>query len=155
MLTKKKKRGLKELNSGEFIELSEEEQKTDEEVDKGESVTCLSHGSISVMGRRRAMEDAVKVAIGVIQGYDFFAVYDGHGGAGVANSCRDRMHRLVVKEVEERTRGGGGGKRVGWEKVMSACFEKMEEEVTGGECGTTAAVDEVMETMGSTAVVVL
>ncbi|KAA3457043.1 putative protein phosphatase 2C 51 [Gossypium australe] len=152
----KKKRGLKKLNSGGFIEQSEEEQKRDEEGDKGESVTCLSHGFISVIGRRRAMEDAVKVAIGVIQGYDFFAVYDGHGGAGVANACRDRMHRLVVKEVQERTRGGGGGgKGVGWEKVMSACFEKMDEEVTGVECGTTAAVDEVMETMGSTAVVVL
>ncbi|MBA0761383.1 hypothetical protein Gotri_024037 [Gossypium trilobum] len=152
----KKKRGLKELNSGGFIELSEEEQKRDEEGDKGESVTCLSHGFISVIGRRREMEETVKVAIGVIQGYDFFAVYDGHGGAGVANACRDRMHRLVVKEVQERTRSdGGGGKRVGWEKVMSTCFEKMDEEVTGVECGTTVAVDEVIETMGLTVVVVL
>ncbi|KAG4154931.1 hypothetical protein ERO13_D03G082750v2 [Gossypium hirsutum] len=127
------------LNSGGFIELSEEEQKRDKKGDKGESVTCLSHGFISVIRR-----------------YDFFAVYYDHGGAGLANAFRDRMHRLVVKEVQERTRGGGGGgKGVGWEKVMSTCFEKMDEEVTGVECGTTTAVDEVMETMGSTAVVVL
>nr|KJB19009.1 hypothetical protein B456_003G080700 [Gossypium raimondii] len=136
----KKKRGLKELNSEGFIELSEEEQNSDEEGDKGESVTYLSHGFISVTRR-----------------VYFFVVYDDHGGAGVANACRDRMHRLVVKEVQERTRGGGGGGRkgVGWEKVMSTCFEKMDEEVTGVECGTTAAVDEVMETMGSMAVVML
>ncbi|MBA0582209.1 hypothetical protein Gorai_024360 [Gossypium raimondii] len=127
----KKKRGLKELNSEGFIELSEEEQNSDEEGDKGESVTDTR--------------------------VYFFVVYDDHGGAGVANACRDRMHRLVVKEVQERTRGGGGGGRkgVGWEKVMSTCFEKMDEEVTGVECGTTAAVDEVMETMGSMAVVML
>ncbi|MBA0643861.1 hypothetical protein Goklo_028116 [Gossypium klotzschianum] len=122
----KKKRSLKELNSGGFIELSEEEQKRDEEGDKGESVMCLSHGFISVIRRRREMEDAVKVAIGVIQEYDFFAVYDGHGGAGVANAFHDRMYWL-----------------------------EMDEEVIGVECGTTAVVDEVIETMRSTAVVVL
>ncbi|KAK8610069.1 hypothetical protein V6N13_026613 [Hibiscus sabdariffa] len=146
----KKRRGLNELTCGEFNEMLAEEE---EEEDRGESVTCMSHGLISVIGRRRAMEDAVKVAIGVIQGYDFFAVYDGHGGAGVANACRDRMHRLVAKEVEERTHGWGKG--VGWEKVMASCFAKMDEEVTSCERGTTAAVDVVVETMGSTAVVVL
>ncbi|KAF2313446.1 hypothetical protein GH714_011049 [Hevea brasiliensis] len=74
------------------------------------STTCVSHGSILVIGRRRAMEDALTIAPGVAVGefdsYDFFAVYDGHGGARVANACRDRMHQLVAKEVEkERTVG--------------------------------------------------
>ncbi|XWS61622.1 hypothetical protein CRYUN_Cryun07bG0142200 [Craigia yunnanensis] len=145
---KKKKRGIKELTSGELTEMSEKEQKKREE-DKGESVTCMSHGLISVIGRRRVMEDAVKVSVGEIQGYDFCAVYDGHGGAEVANACRDRMHRLVVKEVEERTRGGEG---LEWEKVMEACFAKMDEEVSGDKGG---AKDVVLKTMGSTAVVVL
>ncbi|EOY25008.1 hypothetical protein QUC31_009062 [Theobroma cacao] len=141
----KKKRGIKK-----FTQRSEKEQEKREE-NKVESVTCVSHGSISVIGRRRAMEDAVKVSVGEIQGYDFFAVYDGHGGAQVANACRDRMHQLVVKEVEERTRGGKGPE---WEKVMAACFAKMDEEVSGEDYqGGAGDVD--MKTMGSTAVVVL
>ncbi|KDP25301.1 hypothetical protein JCGZ_20457 [Jatropha curcas] len=30
-----------------------------------------------------------------------FAVYDGHGGAKVANACGERMHQLVAKEAEK------------------------------------------------------
>ncbi|XVF10425.1 hypothetical protein REPUB_Repub07fG0181700 [Reevesia pubescens] len=127
-----------------------EHKKREEEDHKGESVACMSHGLISVIGRRRDMEDAVKASVGEIQGYDFFAVYDGHGGVGVANACRDRMHHLVVKEVEERTRGGKG---LEWEKVMAACFAKMDEEVSGDH--EVGAEDVVLKTMGSTAVVVL
>ncbi|XVF51331.1 hypothetical protein PTKIN_Ptkin04bG0176300 [Pterospermum kingtungense] len=141
---KKKRRDVKALTSEELTETPEKE-------DKGESSTCMSHGSISVIGRRRAMEDAVKVSVGEIQGYDFFAVYDGHGGPGVANALRDRMHRLVVKEVEERARGGKLKGLELWEKVMTACFAKMDEEVMSS--GGTE--DVALKTTGSTAVVVL
>ncbi|KDO76517.1 hypothetical protein CISIN_1g023178mg [Citrus sinensis] len=89
----------------------------------------LSHGFISVIGRRRVMEDAVTVAIGGIDSYDFFAVYDGHGGANTTAACRERLHLIVAQEVKERRkREGCGG---GWEDLMAACFLKMDEEVTG------------------------
>ncbi|KAL2542216.1 Protein-serine/threonine phosphatase [Abeliophyllum distichum] len=44
-----------------------------------------SYGSISVIGRRREMEDAVAMEVGFLnkgsKRYDFFGVYDGHGGS--------------------------------------------------------------------------
>lgn len=104
---------------------------TEEEDKTGRSMTCgsLSHGFISVIGRRRVMEDAVTVAIGGIDSYDFFAVYDGHGGAHATAACRERLHLIVAQEVKERRkREGCGG---GWEDLMAACFLKMDEEVSG------------------------
>nr|GMC58230.1 probable protein phosphatase 2C 51 [Ipomoea batatas] len=45
------------------------------------------------------MEDAAAAELGVVvrggKEYDFFGVYDGHGGSGVAHACRDRLHRLL------------------------------------------------------------
>ncbi|KAL3738304.1 hypothetical protein ACJRO7_019779 [Eucalyptus globulus] len=118
-------------------------------------LTCLSHGSMSVIGRRRSMEDAVTVARGAVAGklgcYDFFGVYDGHGGANVANACRDRLHKLLVKEMEGRADvcggDGDGGGESEWRKVMEASFGKMDEEVGG------KGVDASTRMAGSTAVV--
>lgn len=125
------------------------------------SMTCVSHGSISVIGRRRAMEDALTVAPGVVVGehgrYDFFAVYDGHGGARVAYACRDRMHQLVAKEVEKGRSINQKGLGY-WEKVMGTCFNKMDEEVSpgGGDDGGGENGEELSEkTVGSTAAVVM
>lgn len=57
---------------------------------------CESYGHVSVVGRRREMEDAVAVAPALADGsYDFFGVYDGHGGARVAEACRERMHLVL------------------------------------------------------------
>nr|GMC68413.1 probable protein phosphatase 2C 51 [Ipomoea batatas] len=46
------------------------------------------------------MEDAAAAELGVVvrggKEYDFFGVYDGHGGSGVAHACRDRLHRAVL-----------------------------------------------------------
>lgn len=116
------------------------------------SLTCVPHGSISVIGRRRSMEDAVTVApaaaAGKLGSYDFFGVYDGHGGANVANACRDRLHKLLAKEMEGRDDiccDGFGESE--WRKVMVASFGKMDEEVGG------KGVDSSMRTEGSTAVV--
>ncbi|XP_057952449.1 protein phosphatase 2C 3-like [Malania oleifera] len=43
-----------------------------------------AHGAVSVIGRRGEMEDAVAVQLGLAElgseRYDFFGVYDGHGG---------------------------------------------------------------------------
>ncbi|KAL5814356.1 hypothetical protein ACOSQ3_025148 [Xanthoceras sorbifolium] len=122
-------------------------------------VKYASHGMVSVIGRRRAMEDAVAVAVdGEIDSYEFFAVYDGHGGVHAANMCRDRLHLIISKEVEERRktsrRCGGGGGEGGfefWGEVMAASFEKMDGEVSSGE----AEWAETVKSVGSTAVVVM
>lgn len=124
-----------------------------------EHVRCWSYGCISVMGRRREMEDAVAVELGLPTGgggskkYDFFGVYDGHGGSRVAHACRERLHKLleeiVVLEEEDvfhnNNEEEGGSRIIEWEKVMLECFQKMDDEVNKN--GPAVA------TMGSTAVV--
>eukprot|EP00261_Vitis_vinifera_P040295 XP_019081538.1 PREDICTED: probable protein phosphatase 2C 8 [Vitis vinifera] len=64
-----------------------------------------SYGTVSVIGRRREMEDAVRVELGFWSGggerYDFFGVYDGHGGVRVAEVCRERLHRVLAEEIEK------------------------------------------------------
>ncbi|XP_027361213.1 probable protein phosphatase 2C 8 [Abrus precatorius] len=113
-----------------------------------------SHGFISVIGRRRVMEDAVKVVPAFVAaeqrscGYDFFAVYDGHGGTMVANACRDRLHVLVAEEVKESAEKG-----LDWCKVMCSCFMKMDGEIGVG--GDEAEEDGGGNTVGSTAAVVV
>ncbi|XP_075637345.1 putative protein phosphatase 2C 8 isoform X2 [Castanea sativa] len=116
----------------------------------------LFSGSISVIGRQRVMEDAVRVVHEFVSvagnPYDFFGVYDGHGGARVASACKERMHALLEKEVEEEE---GGGAVVEWEKVMRSCFRKMDEEVRTGACGGGGGGGAKAEMVGSTAVVVV
>lgn len=100
------------------------------------------------------MEDAIKVIPRFVAaeqqpcGYDFFAVYDGHGGMTVANACRDRLHLLLAEEVKEGRRNHG----LDWCEAMCSCFMKMDSEIgVGGSCG-----DEVDgNTVGSTAAVVV
>lgn len=112
-------------------------------------VTCWSHGSISLIGRRREMEDAVTVNPGFFskgsRKYDYFGVYDGHGGSRVAYACREFLHRLVIQEVSEKEGEDYDEKSINWETVMTESFRKMDEKVN--EEGTE------MATIGSTAVV--
>ncbi|XP_055826099.1 protein phosphatase 2C 51-like [Solanum dulcamara] len=132
------------------------ESDTDEQVQVGTSgevkkvreslVTCLSHGSISLIGWRREMEDAVAIhpgffSIGGSRKYDYFGVYDGHGGSRVAHACREFLHHLVIQQVLEEN----DEKSLNWEKVMRESFRKMDEKVN--EKGAE------MATIGSTAVV--
>ncbi|KAG6782881.1 hypothetical protein POTOM_012306 [Populus tomentosa] len=130
---------------------------SDGEEDEDKTVTCKSHGMMSVIGWWRVMEDAVTM---VPSRYDFFAVYDGHDGARVANACSDRMHQLVAKEVAKGERIGWGKGLEYWEKLMGACFEKMDGELMldnesgGGDVETGKGVLSV-KNMGSTAVVVM
>ncbi|KAL1137164.1 hypothetical protein V6Z11_A12G288900 [Gossypium hirsutum] len=114
--------------------------------DDVQTLTCRSsHGVVSVIGRRREMEDAVKVGLGfMVKGgekFDFYGVYDGHGGSGVAEECKERLHKVLVEEivVEE------GGNGIDWGRTMKRSFEKMDEEVSRGRLGE--------EMVGSTAVV--
>ena len=90
------------------------------------------------------MEDAVSVEIDFTtkegEKCDFFGVYDGHGGAQVAEACRERLYRIVAEEVEMC----GEDREWDWERVMEGCFGKMDREVAG---------DAAVRTVGSTAVV--
>lgn len=91
------------------------------------------------------MEDAVTVLAGIgATAYDFFGVYDGHGGAQVAEACRERMH-VVLADV-----AGGDWPEVDdrWREVMGECFARVDEEVK-----EAAGEDEAEKMVGSTAVV--
>lgn len=63
-------------SSMELIGVSESEEKCTNAVVSA----TTSHGSISVIGRRRVMEDAVKIIPGFMGAYDFFPIYDGQCG---------------------------------------------------------------------------
>ncbi|KAL6008120.1 hypothetical protein ACLOJK_033626 [Asimina triloba] len=145
-------------------------------------------GSVSMCGRRPEMEDAVAVeprflkiplrllvGDGAVDGMDqhlslstahFFGVYDGHGGAQVANYCRERVHLALVEEVENLQDGEGCGSsdwHSQWEKAFTNCFLKVDAEVGGrvgrGGVGSKGDASEerlepiAPETVGSTAVV--
>ncbi|OVA05728.1 Protein phosphatase 2C (PP2C)-like domain [Macleaya cordata] len=127
------------------------------------------------------MEDAITVEPGFLSTdfvrYDFFAVYDGHGGSRVAQACRDRLHRVLAKEIEDEDQvihnhsdhqevinrkdhlvvddvENFDDQVLDWEKIMYSCFSKMDDEITGNgieeENGSGS-----MKTIGSTAVVAI
>ena len=142
----------REIHDSMEISLSLTSLSSSSQEDRSSSVrngAVLSYGSVSVIGSRKEMEDAVSVEIGFVakenSKCDFFAVFDGHGGAQVAEVCRERLHRLVAEEVERR-RSGKSEEEVewDWEGVMEGCFRKMD-----GEVADNAAI----RTVGSTAVV--
>ncbi|KAG6530747.1 protein phosphatase 2C 50-like isoform X2 [Zingiber officinale] len=151
-------------------------------------------GCITICGRSPDMEDAMVVVpkffevplqslIGdqVMDGLDpssirlpcnFFGVYDGHGGAQVANYCRERLHHVLIELLTDLVSDNGGKGcsdwRKLWEKAFVACFQNIDDEVGGKESsrnmGSKAdafddddhqALSEPVapETVGSTAVV--
>lgn len=148
-------------------------------------------GSISLCGRRPEMEDAVatvprffkiplQILVGdiVVNGVNqsmthstahFFGVYDGHGGAQVANYCQERLHSALVEEIESLSESSEGRScsdwQGQWEKVFTSCFLKVDAEVEGkiirGGLGSQSDATEgsleplAPETVGSTAVVAI
>ncbi|XP_021294274.1 protein phosphatase 2C 16-like [Herrania umbratica] len=115
-------------------------------------------GSVSIIGKRTEMEDAVaavprfikipiKMLIGdrVIDGISqsltdltghFFGVYDGHGGSQVANYCRDRIHVALAEEIgniKDNLCDGTSmeSRQVRWEKTFTSCFLKVDDEIGG------------------------
>ncbi|XP_042399379.1 probable protein phosphatase 2C 68 isoform X1 [Zingiber officinale] len=111
------------------------------------------YGVTSVRGRRREMEDAVTVRLDFVHRHHFFGVYDGHGcshllpdGANwcrpfqVAESCRDRMHEMVVEEISASMPGKG----LDWPAIMEISFARMDAEAVaccngGSAPGTVVA----------------
>lgn len=115
-------------------------------------------GSVSIIGKRQEMEDAVatipqsmkipiKMLVGdrVIDGMNqnlseltahFFGVYDGHGGSQVANYCRDRVHFALAEELKfmkgESVKGSiRDTVQSQWEKAFTNCFLRVDDEVGG------------------------
>ncbi|KAM7255687.1 hypothetical protein ACFE04_008585 [Oxalis oulophora] len=149
-------------------------------------------GFVSLPGRRPEMEDAVavlprflkipiKMLIGdrVINGMSqslthltshFFGVYDGHGGAQVADYCRDRIHTALAEEIgmaKENLVDGcvSENRQQQWEKTFISSFQKVDDEIGGkasrdvnGSNGDNSDANSepiAPETVGSTAVVAL
>ncbi|KAK1286531.1 putative protein phosphatase 2C 8 [Acorus calamus] len=103
------------------------------------------------------MEDTVAVSPALIGGgassvtYDFFGVYDGHGGDAVAKACAERLHLVLAAEVERRLRWAASPPEAAeemWREAIGECFAKVDEEVVMN--GSRA---EAEGTVGSTAVV--
>ncbi|KAK8581133.1 hypothetical protein V6N13_144175 [Hibiscus sabdariffa] len=115
-------------------------------------------GSVSIIGKRTEMEDAVaamprfikipiKMLIGdhVFNGIKqsltdltghFFGVYDGHGGSQVANYCRDRIHVALAEEIGNIKNNlcddtSKENRQAQWEKTFTSCFLKVDDEIGG------------------------
>ncbi|KAJ1284054.1 hypothetical protein BS78_03G174300 [Paspalum vaginatum] len=152
------------------------------------AVDCVPlWGYVSMCGRRPEMEDAVATVPrffdvplwmltgnAVIDGLDpmtfrlpahFFGVYDGHGGAQVANYCRERLHVALVEQLS-RIEGTISAANLGdvefkkqWENAFVDCFARVDDEVGGKATNTSDAAAVLVpepvapETVGSTAVV--
>ncbi|WOL02123.1 putative protein phosphatase 2C 8 [Canna indica] len=111
---------------------------------------CLAHGSVSLLGRRRDMEDTSTAMTGLAAGaYGYFAVFDGHGGAMVAQACRDRLHVAVAEEVGRRRAVGERDGMEMWKQAVVAGFAKVDAEVLA------EARELQLGTVGSTALVAL
>ncbi|KAG5593349.1 hypothetical protein H5410_043863 [Solanum commersonii] len=102
----------------------------------------LKYGYISMIGRRRVMEDAIKALIKIVNDeFVFFGAYDGHGGSRVSQACRDRLDYVLEEELLNAKRklmnnnnndddnDSDNSSQVNWEKVMVTCFSKMDNEV--------------------------
>eukprot|EP00249_Psilotum_nudum_P022906 c28687_g2_i3 orf=511-2262(+) len=121
---------------------------------------CPPYGKLSVLGRRREMEDTVTVvphfvalpccAIGgccdaapestSISALHFFGVYDGHGGVQASDYCEKRFHNALAEEIIAVASLGQfvdccdtSEWASRWKRAMTACFLKIDREV-GGVC---------------------
>ncbi|XP_051115056.1 protein phosphatase 2C 16-like isoform X2 [Andrographis paniculata] len=138
-------------------------------------------GSVSLCGHRPEMEDTVtaepnfmKIPVKMFAGGDssvdgispdlnnlsshFFGVFDGHGGSEVASFCRDRIHKVLIEELnncrDDKAATNVGARQVQWEKVFTSCFSRVDDEIGGKVSPDLSSFHPIAaETVGSTAVV--
>ncbi|KAK4728869.1 hypothetical protein R3W88_021857 [Solanum pinnatisectum] len=138
----------------------------------------LKYGCISMIGRRRVMEDAIKASIKMANNeFVFFGAYDGHGGSRVSQACRDRLDYVLEEELLNAKRkltnnnnndddnndtddnNSGNSSQVDWEKVIVTCFSKMDNEVMREGNGRAeyeeGRFEDIRKTVGSAAAVVV
>ncbi|BAF18083.2 protein phosphatase 2C 50 [Oryza sativa Japonica Group] len=94
-----------------------------------------------------------------------FGVFDGHGGAEVANYCRERIHVVLSEELKRLGKNLGEMGEVDmkehWDDVFTKCFQRVDDEVSGRVTRVVNGGGEVRsepvtaENVGSTAVVAL
>ncbi|KAL6618873.1 hypothetical protein ACP70R_034012 [Stipagrostis hirtigluma subsp. patula] len=90
-----------------------------------------------------------------------FGVFDGHGGAEVANYCRERLQVLLSKELRQLGEDLGDMGEVDmkehWDELFDKCFQRIDDEVSGRASRLVGGVKEsrpvAPENVGSTAVV--
>ncbi|WVZ99429.1 hypothetical protein U9M48_044727 [Paspalum notatum var. saurae] len=90
-----------------------------------------------------------------------FGVFDGHGGAEVANYCRQRLQALLSQELrllgEDLGEMGEADMTERWDELFSKCFQRVDDEVSGRASRLVGGVQEARpvaaENVGSTAVV--
>lgn len=92
------------------------------------------------IGRRSKMEDAMMVMPRFVGDLDFYAVYDGHGGDGVSNLCKERMHVVLAELVTAPDWDGD------WTRALKSCFAIVDKE---------AVFNPDLRLVGSTAVVAI
>ncbi|CAI0628637.1 unnamed protein product, partial [Linum tenue] len=117
------------------------------------SRTCSRIGGCAAPG---------SITSGEVSPVHFFGVYDGHGGAQVADFCKERMHHVIAEEYWDRetaektvlVAGAGGGYgeeddqwRRRWEATFTGGFGKADDEILA-----EAVAPEIV---GSTALVVV
>lgn len=83
----------------------------------------VRYGLSSMQGWRTTMEDAHAAYPDLDSSTSFFAVYDGHGGAGVARFCAKYLHEQVLKN-EACSAGDLGGS-------VRKAFLRMDEMMRG------------------------
>ncbi|XP_055822262.1 protein phosphatase 2C 51-like [Solanum dulcamara] len=130
----------------------------------------LKYGYISMIGRRRVMDDAIKASINMANNeFVFFGAYDCHGRSRVSHACRDRLHYVLEEELLKAKRkainnnndddNNDSSSSVDWEKVMVTCFSKMDDEVMRDGNGVMGyeegGFEDVGKTVGFAAVVVI
>ncbi|XP_014496129.1 protein phosphatase 2C 37 isoform X2 [Vigna radiata var. radiata] len=104
-------------------DVSDTKSLTDED-DDSEDEECPKYGVTSVCGRRRDMEDSVSLRpFFSLEGFHYFAVFDGHGCSHVATMCKERLHEIVNEEILD------GDESIQWGSVMHNGFARMDEEV--------------------------
>ncbi|XP_057809985.1 probable protein phosphatase 2C 8 [Salvia miltiorrhiza] len=97
----------------------------------------LKYGYVSILGRRRVMEDSVIVMPPrrLPCGYSFFAAH-GCGGPKLVETCTDKLHQCLEKRMAEAVEEEG----LAWDKLVMDCFTSMYED-WGGLLKFTAVLD--------------
>ncbi|CAK0809519.1 unnamed protein product [Prorocentrum cordatum] len=85
--------------------------------------------------------DALQVAVGAegaASDWAFFGVYDGHGGRGAVDACRDQLHQVVAAELQ----GLAPVDSAGVHAALARAFEQVDSDLhragAAARCGCTA-----------------